>query len=47
VFHVCAVTNSLQLSDKQTNAHINMFSHILLFFTTCFGHCCDHHQCRL
>ena len=35
MFHVCAVTNILHLSDKPTNAHISMFSHILLFFTTC------------
>jgi len=47
MFHVCAVTNSLHLSDKPTNAHINLFSHILLFFTTRIGHCCDHHQCGL
>jgi len=47
VIHLCAVTNSLHPSDKPTNAHISMLSHILLFFTTCFGHCCDHHQVGL
>jgi len=47
VFHVFAVTNILQLSDKPTNAHINMFSHVLLFFTTWLGHCCDHHKVSL
>jgi len=26
---------------------INMYSHILLFFTTYFSQCCDHHQSGL